>query len=295
MKRILIVIFVAIIGGLVALAGSQGGKTVLAWPIFAIAALMAFGINWLAFVPAAAAKTEKYYDLTGSLTYISVTLTALFLAWPVSTRGIIVAALVCLWAFRLGSFLFRRVSKDGHDSRFDAIKVDPTRFLVAWTLQGLWVLLTLACALVIITSEKQVALDAWFWLGLAVWIAGFATQVIADQQKSAFRADLANKDKFITTGLWAWSRHPNYFGEITLWTGIAIMALPVLEGWQWVCLISPIFVTLLLTKVSGIPLLTKKAKVKWGDDPNWQAYFDNTPALIPRRPRPLSIGIPAVE
>ncbi len=294
MKRILIVISVVLIGGLVALAGSQGGRLAAGWPIFGLAAIIAFGINWLAFIPSAVAQTEKFYDLTGSVTYISVILTALLLASPVSMRGIIVAALVCVWALRLGSFLFRRVLKDGHDSRFDAIKVDPTRFLVAWTLQGLWVLVTLACALVIITSQKQIGLDAWFWLGLTVWIVGFATEVIADQQKSAFRSNPANKDKFITTGLWAWSRHPNYFGEITLWTGIAIMTIPVLSGWQWVCLISPVFVTLLLTKVSGIPLLTKKAQKKWGNDQDWQDYYNNTPALIPRKPRPKEIVSPTV-
>ena len=88
-----------------------------------------------------------------------------------------------------------------------------------------------------------------------------------NQLKNLFRKDPANKEAFITSGLWSWSRHPNYFGEITLWTGIAIMAIPVLSGWQWVCLISPVFVTLLLTKVSGIPLLEKKAREKWGDDP----------------------------
>ncbi len=295
MKRILIVAIVALIGGLIALAGSQGGKSAFGWPIFGIAAVLAFGINWLAFIPSAAAKTEKFYDLVGSFTYITVTLTAVFLASPISTRGIIVAMLVCIWALRLGSFLFRRVLKDGHDSRFDAIKVDPTRFLVAWTLQGLWVLLTLACALAIITTQKRVDLDIWFGLGLAIWIIGFSVEVLADQQKSNFKADPSNKGRYITSGLWAWARHPNYLGEITLWTGIAIMALPILSGWQWICLISPVFVTLLLTKVSGIPLLTKKAKAKWGDDPAWQAYFNNTPALIPKKPRSTQIASPAAE
>lgn len=285
MKRLIILLIITLIGGLVAWAGSQGGKTYGGYSIFLIAGLLAFAINWLVFLPAAAAKTEKYYDLTGSFTYISVTLLALWMSAPNSMRAIIVAGLVCVWAARLGSFLFLRISRDGHDDRFDTIKVDPMRFLITWTLQGLWVLLTSACALAIITSEKAAGLDVFFWTGLSVWIAGFAIEVIADRQKSAFRAVPSNKGKYITTGLWAWSRHPNYFGEIMLWTGIAIMALPLLSGWQWACLISPVFVTLLLTKVSGVPLLTRKAKAKWGDDPAWRAYFDNTPALIPRPPR----------
>lgn len=285
MKRIIILLIVTLIGSLVAWAGSQGGKTSNGWPVFLIAGAWAFVVNWLVFVPSALAKTEKYYDLTGSFTYISTIGLALFLSSPNSARAVIVAALVCIWAFRLGSFLFMRISRDGHDSRFDAIKVDPIRFLITWTLQGLWVLLTSACALAIITSNKVVGLDLFFWLGLAVWVIGFGFEVIADRQKSAFRAIPENKGKFINTGLWAWSRHPNYFGEIVLWTGIAIMALPILSGWQWACLISPIFVTLLLTRVSGVPLLTKKAREKWGDDPDWKAYFENTPTLIPRKPR----------
>jgi len=289
MKRLIIVLIVTLIGALVALAGSQGGKQAAGWPIFGIAALIAFGINWLVFLPSSAAKTEKYYDLTGSITYISVILISLILSAPNSLRAMIVGALVCIWALRLGSFLYRRIAKDGHDSRFDQIKINPLRFLVAWTLQGLWVLLTLACALAIITSQNQVGLDIWFWAGLAIWTIGFGIEVVADRQKSAFRTDPAHKDRFITNGLWAWSRHPNYFGEIMLWTGIAVMALPILAGWQWVCLISPVFVTLLLTRVSGIPLLTKKAKAKWGDDPAWQRYFNNTPPLIPRKPRSQAV------
>lgn len=291
MKRIVILVIITLVGFLVALAGSQGTQSFAGWPVYVIAGIWAFAVNWLVFIPSSMAQTEKFYDLTGAFTYISMTLLALWMSAPNSIRAIIVAALVCIWAARLGSFLFRRISKDGHDDRFDAIKVDPVRFLITWSLQGLWVLLTAACALAIITSKSDAGLDVFFWAGLAVWVAGFSIEVIADRQKSAFRANPENKGNYINTGLWAWSRHPNYFGEITLWTGIAIMSLPILSGWQWAALISPIFVTLLLTKVSGIPLLTRKAKAKWGDDPAWQDYFNSTPALIPRPPK----AVPALK
>ena len=122
-------------------------------------------------------------------------------------------------------------------------------------------------------------------LGIIVWLAGFAIEVIADQQKSAFKNNPENAGRFITSGLWAWSRHPNYFGEIVLWTGIAIIALPVLSGWRWVMLISPVFVVLLLTRVSGIPLLEARARKRWGEDETFQAYTRDTPVLIPRPPR----------
>ncbi len=122
-------------------------------------------------------------------------------------------------------------------------------------------------------------------MGIVVWVAGFAIEVIADQQKSTFKRNPANAGRYITTGLWAWSRHPNYFGEITLWTGIAIIALPILEGWRWVTLISPVFVFLLLTRVSGIPMLEARGKKRWGDEEAYQAYTRNTPVLVPRPPR----------
>jgi steroid 5-alpha reductase family enzyme len=118
-------------------------------------------------------------------------------------------------------------------------------------------------------------------VGLAVWVIGFALEAIADLQKSRFRADPANKGSFITSGLWAISRHPNYLGEITLWVGIAIIALPQLRGWQYATLVSPVFVYLLITRASGVPLLEKKADAKWGGQEVYEAYKRRTPVLVP--------------
>ena len=191
-------------------------------------------------------------------------------------------ALVFIWAVRLGTYLFRRIQKAGKDDRFDELKPSFLRFLNVWTIQGLWVTLTLAAALVAITSETRQGLDLFAALGFLLWLVGFAIEVAADSQKSAFNANPENKGRFIQTGLWAHSRHPNYFGEIMLWVGIAIIALPVLRGWGWVALISPVFVTLLLTRVSGVPLLEAKADKKWGGQEDYEAYKQNTPPLIPR-------------
>jgi len=274
-----------LIGAFVAWAGSDGSREVGGIAVFALGALLAYSINWLVFIPSNRAKTEHYFDLTGSVTYLSVTVVALLLSDDLDARAVIVAAMVAVWALRLGSFLFRRVRRDGRDGRFDEIKIDPLRFFMTWTLQGLWVLLTIACALAIITSVERRSIGWLAVLGIAIWLAGFAIEVIADQQKSVFKRDPANEGTFISTGLWAWSRHPNYFGEIALWTGIAIMAIPLLSGWRWVVLISPVFVTLLLTRVSGIPMLEARAQKRWGDDKNFQAYTRNTSVLIPRPPR----------
>lgn len=271
-----------LIGYLVALAGSQGGAALGGIPVFMIIVGLAFLIQWLVFIPAYIFQTEKYFDLTGSLTYITVTTLALALSRGMDTRSILLWALVIIWAVRLGSFLFGRIRKAGKDDRFDDIKPDFLRFLNVWTIQGLWITFTAAAALVAITSSVRKELDIFAVVGFLVWIFGFAFEVVADSQKSRFNADPANKGKFIQSGLWSRSRHPNYFGEIVLWIGIAIIAIPVLQGWQWVAMISPLFVTFLLTRVSGVPLLEKKAEAKWGGQADYEAYKKNTPALIPR-------------
>jgi steroid 5-alpha reductase family enzyme len=200
----------------------------------------------------------------------------------VDGRAILVWALVVIWAVRLGTFLFSRIKKAGKDDRFDTIKPSFIRFLNVWTIQGLWVTFTMAAALVTITTANRKELDLFALIGFLVWVFGFTMEIVADYQKSRFNTNPNNKGKFIQTGLWSRSRHPNYFGEIVLWIGVMIIALPVLQGWQWVALISPVFVTLLLTRVSGIPLLEKKADQKWGGQTDYEAYKKGTPVLIPR-------------
>ncbi len=274
-----------LIGWLVALAGSQGSVALGGVPVFAIAVGLAFLIQWLVFIPAFIFQTEKYFDLTGSITYITVTGVALCYSRysvPLDARSILLAVLVVVWAIRLGTFLFSRIQKAGKDDRFDELKPSFFRFLNVWTIQGLWVTFTLAAALVAITTTTHKDLDIFAFVGVMVWLLGFIIEVVADAQKSRFNADPANKGKFIQTGLWSRSRHPNYFGEIVLWIGIAIIALPVLQGWAWIALISPLFVAILLTRISGIPLLQKKADRNWGGQADYESYKKNTPVLIPK-------------
>lgn len=277
-----VIIGAVAVAGFVAWAGSQGGAMIAGVRVMILCAILAFVIQWLAFVPAYLRRTERFYDLVGSLTYLAVTTFAIVSTYSDDKRSIVLGVLVGVWAVRLGSFLFRRIRSEGSDGRFDEIRISASRFLVAWTLQGLWVFLTLCAALAAITTTTPSDLGLLDAIGLSIWIFGFALEVIADRQKSRFRR--YNPGRYIDTGLWAWSRHPNYFGEIVLWTGIAVMASSTLHGWQWVTLVSPLFVTVLLTRVSGIPLLEKRADDRWGDEKRYQAYKERTPVLIPRPP-----------
>jgi len=274
---------IMLIGVGIAIAGSYKGVVVSGIPLFALMVGLVFIIQWIVFIPSFIGKSEKFFDLTGSLTYISVTITAVLLSPVKDGRSLLLLALVVIWAARLGLFLFRRVRKDGKDGRFDEIKVSFIRFLMVWTLQGLWVTFTFAAALAAITSGKREELGWFALIGFLVWLFGFAFEAISDNQKNRFRADPANKGKFIQSGLWAKSRHPNYFGEIMLWIGVAIIAIPVLQGWQWVTMISPVFVTLLLTRISGVPMLENRADEKWGGQEDYEAYKKRTPVLFPWR------------
>ena len=248
------------------------------------AVFLAFAIQWIAFIPAYIFQTEKFYDLTGSLTYLLVIWYSLTLSSDQFTNlngaNIVIVLLISLWAIRLGSFLFMRIHHDGEDKRFRSIKPSASQFFMTWTLQGLWVSLCSMCALTAISSNTGIVTNAFFYIGLALFILGFAIEVMADMEKSAFKANQENKDKFITTGLWARSRHPNYFGEIVLWTGIAVMSFSSLEGLQYLTLISPIFTYLLLVYVSGVRMLEARGDLKWGDDPAYQEYKKKTPLLF---------------
>ena len=285
LRQYLGILITTLLGLGVALAGSQGGYKIGSMPIYSLGVLLAFLIQWIVFIPAFIYKTEKFFDLTGSITYITVMTVAVLLTPERDLRTWTLLVLVSVWALRLGTFLFLRIKKAGEDRRFREIKTSFSRFLQTWTIQGLWVTFSLAAALVVVTSQKRVALDVYYVIGLVVWLIGFGIEALADRQKQQFREDPANEGKFIQTGLWSWSRHPNYFGEIVLWVGVMIIALPVLQGWGWVALISPVFITILLTRISGVPMLEKRADEKWGGQDDYEAYKRNTSVLVLRPPR----------
>ncbi|MCC2617675.1 DUF1295 domain-containing protein [Aestuariibacter halophilus] len=280
-RGVLGVFVMAILLGAVCVAlgmAVTGGK--IALTEMAMIAVGLFGLQWLGVLHAALTGAgERYFDAVGAASFLAVVWSVYALAADDGVLPLLVTLLVTLWAARLGSFLLNRILRDGHDRRFDQLRDDPVRFTLAWTVQAVWVWLTLLCVFAIITTPAaQVSL--WTAVGSGLWLLGFCIETVADAQKRQFRRH--SPDRFIHTGLWALCRHPNYAGEILLWCGIALISVPMLSGLQWVALISPVWVYVLLTRISGIPLLDEDNQRRFGDDPAYQSYRRKTPALCPR-------------
>ena len=275
-------ILAAIVGGtVIAVAGSVESVAFTGIPVFGLCVAGIYAAQWVAFAPALLFKTERHFDLVGSATFVTAIGFAYASRSAFDARSLLLTAMVVIWAARLGTFLFQRIRRDGFDRRFDRLKTAAVPFLMTWTLQGLWISVTLSCALAAVTASGTVALDWTVAVGLAIWGLGLAIEVVADRQKQRFRAQPQNANAFIDTGLWAYCRHPNYLGEILLWTGMAIVALPALRGLSYLTLVSPVFVWALLVRISGVPLLEARADRKWGGEPAYEAYKTQTPVLMP--------------
>lgn len=239
------------------------------------------GIQWACFAVAAALKTDRFYDLAGSSTFLYLAIQTLRWGGTFHFRQKVQTGMVATWAVRLGMFLFTRVMKDGGDSRFDKVKGNPKVFFIYWTLQALWVWMTLLPTMIVNSEKKDKPLGIRDYLGWALWVAGFLMEATADYQKTVFKADPDNAGKFISTGLWGISRHPNYLGEIMLWSGLYLSASSVMSGYQHISVVSPIFVYLLLTRLSGVPILERMGMKRYGQNPKYLEYVKNTAVLIP--------------
>lgn len=245
------------------------------------AAAVDFGIQWVGWAVAASLKTEKFYDLAGSGTFICLALQSLKWGGRYHFRQKVNTGMVVSWAFRLGLFLFTRILKEGQDRRFNKVRDRPGTFFVYWTIQGMWVFLTLLPTLIVNDKREDRPLTSRDYIGWSLWTAGFLIESIADYQKSAFRGNPENQGKFIQHGLWSIVQYPNYLGEIMMWSGIYLSSTSVLRGWEHVSVISPLFLTFLLTKVSGIPIQEKGAFKRYGGDPAFHEHIKKTPKLIP--------------
>jgi steroid 5-alpha reductase family enzyme len=245
---------------------------------------IALAVNGAFFAVAAARRTDVVTDLSYSLTFalLAVVLLLTGAAEPVQ---LVASLLVVVWAVRLGTYLFRRIMRMKVDHRFDGMRDEPLRFARFWLLQAITVAVVMLPVSYLLDQENAPGLGVWSVVGAAVWLVGLLVEAIADAQKSAFRAKEENSGRFIASGLWRYSRHPNYFGEMLVWWGLFLYAVPVLHGAAFAVVIGPVFITLLLLFVSGIPPLERSADEKYGDDPAYREYKRRTSILVPLPPR----------
>ncbi|MCA9375097.1 DUF1295 domain-containing protein [Candidatus Dojkabacteria bacterium] len=245
-----------------------------------IALIISLGINILMFIPAYIWKTDKLTDISYTVTFVLLAFISLVIS-GVTLPSVILLGAIFLWASRLGGYLLIRIRKIGKDSRFDAMRESFWRFGRFWILQGftVWVVLIPSILFINKAPESLVTLS---YVGLIVWAIGLGIETIADFQKYRFINNPENKGKWIASGLWKYSRHPNYFGEILLWFGLYIFVFNAFSlGEALVGLVGPLYIALLIIFVSGIPLLEKGATKRWGDNPEYKRYRQRTSMLIP--------------
>ncbi|RUS16916.1 hypothetical protein BC937DRAFT_90654 [Endogone sp. FLAS-F59071] len=273
-----------------------------------------FAIQMACFIVAAFLQTEKFYDFSGSVTFITCTLISLY--WrrflhpyllgavplspsaipPLSSfhpRQLLASGTTIIWAVRLGTFLLNRIINSGKDSRFDNIKTKPAVFFIYWFIQAVWIGLTALPVYLVnaVPAEAQPPLEMLDFVGCVIWGIGFLIELTADLQKSAWKSRKENKGKFIKEGLWSISRHPNYFGECLLWAGSWLSAASGLVRVSdpriisptaaRLTIASPLFVIYLITQVSGIPPLERSSDKKFGNLAEYQEYKRRTSVFVP--------------
>jgi steroid 5-alpha reductase family enzyme len=244
-----------------------------------IALFLAMLIQLILFIPAFGYKTDKLTDLSYALTFIILSILLLSIN-TVTTGKLLLLLMITLWAIRLGAYLVKRIHAMGRDARFDGIREDFFKFLGFWLLQGftVWVIMIPAALYFSLPDTNITFLSI---IGIIVWLKGLLIESIADWQKFSFKSDPKNAQKWIDSGLWAYSRHPNYFGEILCWVGIYIFTAASLSGFSvLLALISPVFITILLLYYSGVPSLEKSADARYGHDHRYRAYKKNTSLLF---------------
>ena len=213
-------------------------------------------------------RTEKFYDASGALTHVALLLASFKASTQTTPRQVINCVLALVWCTRLGTFLFSRILRDKEDARFTQFKESFSTFSIPWSLQAVWVFLLQLPILIANTTSQPLMLGTRDVVGWMLWVTGFYFETVADAEKEAFRSDAANRGRYIDSGLWRYSRHPNYFGEILMWVGLCTSCSVTFTGWSQLGWLSPAFNTALLLLVSGVPLVEKAGEKKWGTDPS---------------------------
>ncbi|XP_044466260.1 uncharacterized protein LOC123196337 isoform X2 [Mangifera indica] len=258
--------------------------TVLDSHFLALTAIVTVGYQFLFFVITALLKFDKVTDFAGSTNFIIIAVLTLVLKGTYHFRQVVLTLLVVVWGLRLGLFLLMRILQWGEDRRFDEMRDNLGKLAIFWIFQAVWVWTVSLPLTVVNASDRDPSLQAVDIIGWIMWSVGAFVEASSDQQKLAFKKSPQNRGKWCDVGFWKYSRHPNYFGEIFLWWGIFIASTPVLEGADWLVIIGPIFLTLLLLFVSGIPLLEESADKKYGNVAAYRVYKKATSPLIPLPP-----------
>ncbi len=238
---------------------------------FLLSAIIIFGLQIFGFMFAYILRSDKLTDLFYSISFVLATTTLVIVQGGYSFPVLILWLIIFLWGIRLGTYLFVRIIKIRRDKRFDGIRESFVKFGAFWLFQGfaVWIIMIP----VVLFIERPLKPDIWMLAGGLVWLAGLIIETIADYQKFTFKNK--NPDKWIESGLWKYSRHPNYFGESLCWWGVFIYCGKLIG------MVSPLFITFLLLYVSGIPTIEKRHDEKYGDNKKYQKYKKRTSKFIP--------------
>ncbi|GAB2223830.1 hypothetical protein Droror1_Dr00004572 [Drosera rotundifolia] len=258
--------------------------TVIDSHFLALTAIVTIGYQFAFFVVTALFKFDKVTDFAGSTNFIILAVLTLVLKGTWRYRQVLLTVFVVIWGLRLALFLLMRILQWGEDRRFDEMRGNLGKLAVFWIFQAVWVWTVSLPVTVVNASDRNPSVDAALIAGSIMWLIGLTSEALADQQKLTFKNSPTNRGKWCNIGLWKYTRHPNYFGEIFLWWGIFVAASPVLYGAEWLVILGPIFLTLLLLFVSGIPLLEDSADKKYGNVAEYREYKRVTSPLIPLPP-----------
>jgi steroid 5-alpha reductase family enzyme len=228
-------------------------------------------------------KRNDVADIAWGLGYVMLCV-YLFIRYPTSQVSILLYTLVTIWGLRLSLHIYTRNKNKTEDFRYKAWRDEWGKFfflrsyLQVFLLQGVFLLIIISPVIHAAVAEPM-QWNVFTWIGVCCWMIGFYFQVVADWQLSVFKSDKTNKGLIIQSGLWKYSRHPNYFGEILMWWSIFLITIPITNSLYFI--VSPLTITLLLVFVSGIPMLEKKYK----GNPVFEDYKKRTSALIPLPPQ----------
>jgi steroid 5-alpha reductase family enzyme len=246
--------------------------------IIELTVIMAYMSVW--FCLGQALRRNDVADIAWGIGFIVTSVSAMVFTENVTPRGLLITCIVVLWGVRLSSHVFLRNLGKQEDPRYRKWRKDWGKhaviraFFQVFLLQGVLIIIISLPVTIVITAERS-PLSLLDILGVCIWFVGFAFETVGDYQLMRYKRNPANQGKIMTQGLWRYTRHPNYFGEVALWWGVYLIAVSVPLGWATI--LGPITITCLILKVSGIPLLEERYK----DNPEFQMYKRRTSAFFP--------------